>query len=614
MFLTSRKNPYRDLINDQVTSGKESTFGESFSAGYASSAYLTSYRADAAVYADLYKKNSDLVKEVSGEDFNSYDWALPHMQNVIKGIDGVEHDGQDNPVYQSIVEQNKRLEDLNQKFPQIRTAKELRDDAKIIARQMEMDIGQVSQRSGVVGMVGEFAGGLLGSFTTADPVNISTFFMGGAGKTVLAKMASEAALNSGVEVINQFTGVPSARKRLGLEELSTADKLKQVAFAAGGAAIFRGGLEVAPKGYSAIEAKLFPEMSQNKKITELIHSDLSSPDTAMRISDYINNNAQMSEVNKNIARQALDSELILIRNNPYDKSGDGLNRFVSDVNNYVSLVETGKSVDDLMGGASLRSLEPELHPISNEAAIDLDTNIWEPEARANSPEVFKLLDEQKKDVESLLIRISEAESVMRRRGVEDSISLTDPILGDRVKAINSELDANPTAKRRKALEKERDIITESIDIKGIKQAESDYLIGASREIRALKKSLSTAKRKLKDSTRLAHKSIDDVIKVNKLLNKGATPIPKVTPVTEAIEDIDAVGKAMVSVARKSIVSDIENGKVEIGGRVIDLDTDIPIESISNDGVVIVKTAKVKDILKEIEDDEKLVKAMETCLL
>lgn len=618
MFLSKRENPYRDLIEESATSGEVSGVGENFAAGFGQSKYLTSYRADAAVYSELYKQNTDLINDITGEKYQSYDWALPNFQDVIKGIDGVEHDGNDNPVYQSIVEQNARIELLKQKYPQIRTAKELREDAKITARQMERDAAETSERSGIAGSIAGFAGGMAGSFTTADPINLLTLFMGGAGKTIATRIASEAALNSGVEAVNQFTGVPDARKSLGLEELSTEDKLKQVAFAGVGAGLFKGGMEIAPKGYSALESSLFPEYASNKKLESLLNQDLSSPDAFRRVSDYLDSNVSMSERNKAIAKQALDADTILIRNNPYDKSPAGVDRFVAEVNDYVSVLETGSTRAELFGTTAIKNVNDDMFEISSDAAVDINANIWTPEARAKNPEVFKVLDEQQAEVDSLRSRIEAAENTMRSRVVEDTVRFSDPITADRLKTVNDELNASPNKKRRLELEKERDVLVESLDIKGLSKVESDYKIGAKREIRSLKSSLDSANRKLRVAKRDAHKSIDNTINAAKLKNAGNQFLPKKTMDNEFIEDTDTVGKQILSAAKQSITNaqklDIKNNKVIIGGREIDLDADIPVESIVREDGVSTKTMKVREIIKEIEDDEKLVKAMETCLL
>jgi len=258
---------------------------------------------------------------------------------------------------------------------------------------------------------------------------------------------------------------------LGLQELSTEDKLKQVAFAGVGAGVFRGGMEIAPKGYSALEDALFPEYSANKKLESLLNQDLSSPASMQRVFDYLDNNANLSERNVAIAKQAMDTDAILVRNNPYDKSPEGIDRFTSEINDYVSVLETGQTRAELMGTTGIKNLDDNMFEISNDAAIDINANVWTPEARAKNPEVFKALDEQQTQVDELRSRIEAAENTMRSRVVDDTVRFSDPILADRIKTVNDELSSSPSKKRRIELEKERDMLVESLDIKGLNKVE-----------------------------------------------------------------------------------------------------------------------------------------------
>lgn len=75
----------------------------------------------------------------------------------------------------------------------------------------------------------------------------------------------------------------------------------------------------------------------------------------------------------------------------------------------------------------------------------------------------------------------------------DSVSLIDPVAGQRLAAIETELARTVPAARRAALEAERDVITESIPAEAIAKAESDFRIGPTKQAKAARKSLATAR-------------------------------------------------------------------------------------------------------------------------
>lgn len=85
-------------------------------------------------------------------------------------------------------------------------------------------------------------GGIGGAFTTRDPVNLATVFVGGVGKSALTRIASEVGLNSGIEAINVLTGVADNRRLAGVP-MTPGEIVSDIALTGVGAGVLRGGFE-----------------------------------------------------------------------------------------------------------------------------------------------------------------------------------------------------------------------------------------------------------------------------------------------------------------------------------------------------------------------------------
>lgn len=90
-------------------------------------------------------------------------------------------------------------------------------------------------------------------------------------------------------------------------------------------------------------------------------------------------------------------------------------------------------------------------------------------------------------------RVSELEAPLAGRKESDAVALIDKQSGERLKAIEEELSAKPTAARRGALEAERRMVVESLGAEVVAKAENDFRIGPEKKLKAARKSLSSAR-------------------------------------------------------------------------------------------------------------------------
>ncbi|GLS19531.1 hypothetical protein GCM10007874_25480 [Labrys miyagiensis] len=104
-----------------------------------------------------------------------------------------------------------------------------------------------------MGALGSIAGGAIGGFTIRDPMNLATLALGGAGKTVVAKVTSEMGVNAVSQAVELTTGSCENQKLLG--QAPTDMQMAEPVVGAGigaGAGILRTGGEDVAAGFRAI--------------------------------------------------------------------------------------------------------------------------------------------------------------------------------------------------------------------------------------------------------------------------------------------------------------------------------------------------------------------------
>lgn len=137
-------------------------------------------------------------------------------------------------------EYDKRITELRDKYPNLnlQTSREMWERVQSEAQRYENMA--VNNRRDFGGEVGAFLGGSLASLNpNTDPLNFITLGVGGIGKTVLARIGTQAGAQGVIEGINQITGVQEQRRLLGLD-YGLGDAVSRVAGAAVGGAAIQG--------------------------------------------------------------------------------------------------------------------------------------------------------------------------------------------------------------------------------------------------------------------------------------------------------------------------------------------------------------------------------------
>lgn len=562
-------------------------------------AYDNQYRVDAelalpAEFSRLYNENLHKASEASGVEFTPLvedDAQQVGVQAFLKKQLGLELNNRDqfylnNGIDKKLIEANAQLEELKKTYPDIQTFDEVLNGVKEYRQLVEQNAVSVGARGGILGGIAQFAGGMAGSFSGRDPLNLITLFSpGGGGNTLLKRALVNGLENAAVEGLNQYSNVQPTRRALGEQAINP---LISIALAGAGGAAFGAGMEAVPLGFKALKQRLFPspvERAAEPTIREVL-------DAA----------AELSKTPEGRAAEAtLTSHALLAENNPYGITREALQYAGQD------LEQTWRAFEGLPSKTAVDRFN------SDQAFTGtfLDT----PEAqvaRMRNPELFDTFTKQTTQVQDLESRILELETSINSRTMGDAITSIDGPTGSRVKAIEGDLQKpGLTVEKRTALEKELDMIVSTLGEKNIIEAETNSRIGPKRELVNARKSLKAAKR----NQRKVQKEVVDVttkIKQQEFsqpapTNRAAIParVTEKAQLEAAVKDAEVTpempGDEVMTTASNA------DGVVRINGADYPEGMLVVVDEAGN-----AKTAK--QIFDDLTDDVNLVEAMKACSL
>lgn len=144
-------------------------------------------------------------------------------------------------------------------------------------------------------------------------------------------------------------------------------------------------------------------------------------------------------------------------------------------------------------------------------------------------------------------RVAGIEEPLAARGDADTLALVDPASADRLRAIDDELTKKPNAKRRAALDAERQSVLSSFAPEQLAKAESDFRIGPQKAAKNARKSLAEARQAFgkvrRETDALAQQHLDRNRALYSPKLDTRTP-PPAAPVPELAAAQQAVGKSI----------------------------------------------------------------------
>lgn len=328
-FRPERNSTASTLLDDlPAYAGPTAGFGESFGAAWNATVAGEGSQSLEYGFEKAERKMLDQIREMTGEEIMPIGVATgdfrPAYTTLAKHYgpwDGEDARPEDRaPLPEAYQQQVDRIEELRQIYPDIPNYRDAWYETQVTARMAERKQAQVGSRSGVAGFFGTLVGGAAGAVLSpeTDPLNTFTLGLGGVGRTVLGRIASEGLVQMGIEGGNQLTGIQNDRRLLGLD-YGMDRALQQIALTGVGGAALRGVAEGAGAGIRRLRSK---------------------PEPAPRVDPTKEAEAPRSSVTER-ADRIQQQEVEWVRaNNPYGPEADGVRMFVTELEqNYQAMAD-----------------------------------------------------------------------------------------------------------------------------------------------------------------------------------------------------------------------------------------------------------------------------------
>lgn len=281
---------------------------------------------------------------------------------------------QPHPEFEEMRRANEAIRQLNN--PDIKTFEQILEEVSQMQRETEERTASMSERAGPFGILAELAGGIVGSFTPRDPLNVVTAPIG-AGRTIMTRVGTDMLVAAGVVTATEFGDVQPNRE---LAQLPERSPFFNIAVATIGAGAIRGGLEGAGYGVRRLRERFAPE-----------EVDFTLNDSLLR---------QMFEQRPEspTARaglQALDDATFIERNNPYGDGQAAQARFLAEL----------QQVQRAMNGEPMTAIARVLPPVPFEfiqKAADFEI------VREQRPLVYARMEQAQQRVEDLTRQVERA--------------------------------------------------------------------------------------------------------------------------------------------------------------------------------------------------------------
>lgn len=252
--------------------------------------------------------------------------------------------------------------------PNIKSFSDIVQEVYAMQRETEETSARMAARAGVGATVAGFAGSAIGSFSPRDPINLATLPIGGGGRTIATRIATEMLVGGAVTAATDVVAVLPNRERAGLEERSL---LFDVAAGAVGAGVLRGAFEGISAGVRAL-----PATQRRAAIRELEETQFNQRDIALRA--MLETLPQSPRARAGLA--LLDDAQALEKANPYGDGPTAEARFYAEL----------RAVGEALSGKSMTAVAQLLPPIPShyiDKAVDFKI------VKEQSPAVWAKLEE-----------------------------------------------------------------------------------------------------------------------------------------------------------------------------------------------------------------------------
>lgn len=497
---------------------------------------------------------------------------------------------------------NAELAQLNAVDPQIKTFDQMFQEVRA-ARQEYLAAGNSTYASaGVTGTVGSFLGTLGGSLDFfRDPLVFGSLFVGGAGKTVAARIATEVGVAGTAQLAQDYLFTQPMHEALGEPDVDFVGNFLETALLGG---LIRGGFEGIKPGYRALEDLISP----TRKFARALEQDVKAFDFGREVS--------IAEAIPSIraGRAILDADEALREVNPYGTSDIATARFLRELDE----VDQAFSTDQFVSATSPR--EPaDIRGMAQEREL----------LQSEAPKVYDRLVRAEGRLDEIQGRAGELEDFLNNRTVGDvAASLTDAETAARIKQLEEVL-SNPDTPEPliRSAELQADRIINEIGAERILKAAEDSAIKPRYELRDVRNSERRARSEFNKAAREAYAELDrikarefaDGVVERKRAEVLGKPMasqveadPRIEPLTSesaaaAVRTVDEAVEAIPEQADAAakLPSEEDTHFTAPNGDEIPLDFRIEL----GDGT----SALVREILSEIAEDDAMLNAMKVCM-
>jgi len=574
--------------------GKPSGFFEGIAQGYEQQYRVDSPYSLEAEVVDAWKETIDLYRERTGEQpgFAMDMAALNSYARTLQGEDiSVFQQGIGGGVPKELQENISKFQAFNEALkasgdPDFKSFEQVLEEVFAMQQDVEEQSALLGETGGVSGAIGQFIGATAGTLTTRDPLTLGTLGLGGIGKTVLARVASSGAVSGGLTAVTELGAVQANRELAGLQE---RDPFFDIAVAAAAGGVFQGAEELV--------SRLLRGRAARRAEAERPAPDLSG---------------DLQDPRLRAARHIFEMEEVVIKKSPYGEGRKGLRRFTAEL----------EEVQGIFAGKTDTAVARVLPPIPYEelkkaADFDIVSEI--------EPVIYARLEAAQVRLEEARGQFDELENTMPT--VEDAIDSIDPDTGTVVRSLLDDLDQpGLTTQRRQEIEGRLARITETLDEAVIDKRLNDIQIGPKKQLQFQRKSIRAANKEYKK----AYAEVE-AVRARIVREQEQTEIVQQALFAQDLAKTVVAGRAPVQMARVSgdaaeaialrlegLESDVEAvatiGRFDESATDIDIGLEEPVsldmQYIDTDG----NTRSVRDIMKELQEDQRLDEAMRSCLL
>jgi len=516
----------------------------------------------------------------------------------------------------------------------VSTVREVVGEVQKSAQRAEADLEFSPTTMG--GSVGQFVGGVLASVDPrTDPFNFATLPIGGAGKSIVGRIATQAIGQGAIEAVNQATGVQENRRLLGLNH-GVADAALRVGFSAVGGAALQGVAEgagvLARRWFSRGETPLdMPSAAQVSEIApEAPRAPVDVRATEFRVADNTRSiNERSPWSGPPSANLRTDTDLAAVVAQLDDWNGPQPWR-----------LNPTFSGDTAVGPVVRANTNSEFD--IRVAGADLDGM-----ARQIDPQTFKVYDDLVAQKKVLREDIEALDNAKQRQAFEDVQDVAAEAAKLRAKAsVANQKNAKKLNARADKLEAERDAKLEAVLNK-----DTDSMRAVRREIMRLDEKMrdmapvmSRSYARARGQWAPVEKELEATVdmireantrRVNQEVFEANAETPATTPVDSVMQNhpdiadaatiaddaADVVSRAMereIAVADadanafRSSMNSVkpDDTQVEIDGQVFDLDEDrIVVEALDGDGT---RELTLREFIEEAKQDELELQSVLTC--